>query len=181
MVVATRLEAWAAGRLLPRHVVWRCGIGARRLPGIDQAPLAVSCGLAAGLRPDLAPGAVLIPGAVSWLGRPHSSCDLEMVARLRDAAHRLGFEVVTDAMVTVDRLVRGADRGMWADKGYVGADMETARLMGGGRRVAAVRIILDTPVRDLSIVNGFWLARWSPVYARRAAAIVSGSGLVDRR
>jgi hypothetical protein len=104
-----------------------------------------------------------------------------MVARLRDAAHRLGFEVVTDAMVTVDRLVRGADRGMWADQGYVGADMETARLMGGGRRVAAVRIILDTPVRDLSIVNGFWLARWSPVYARRAAAIVSGSGLVDRR
>jgi hypothetical protein len=104
-----------------------------------------------------------------------------MVARLRDSAHRLGFEVVTDVMVTVDRLVRGTNRGIWADQGYVGADMETARLMGGGRRVAAVRIILDTPVRDLSVGNGIWLARWGPVFARRAAAVVSGSGLVDRR
>ena len=181
MVVATRLEAWAAARLLPPDVIWRCGIGARRLPGIDQAPLLISCGLAAGLRPDVTPGAVLVPGAVAWLGGPHIPCDLEMLARLRDSAHRLGFEVVTDALVTVDRLVRGADRETWADQGYVGADMETARLMGGGRRVAAVRIILDTPLRELAVRNGLWLARWGPVYARRAAAVVSGSGLVDRR
>ena len=142
--------------------------------------MAISCGLAAGLRADIAPGAVLIPGAVSWLGSPHIACDLEVLARLRDSAHRLGFEVVTDALITVDRLVRGPHRGHWADQGFAGADMETARLMGGGRRVAAVRVVLDTPVRELAIGNGFWLARWGPVYARRAAAVVSGSGLVDR-
>jgi hypothetical protein len=83
-------------------------------------------------------------------------------------------------------MVQGAGRRVWADRGCVAVDMETGLL--DVPRIAAVRVVLDTPDRELSPVwahplaavvrpdvwpEGLWLWRIAPRLARRAAAILA--------
>ena len=95
-----------------------------------------------------------------------------------------------DPTITSASIINGTERETWAEAGYVGVDMETGLLQAP--RVAAVRVVLDTPMRELSAewlnparalrnprnwAQALWLARHAPRYARRAAAVVAAAGV----
>ena len=96
------------------------------------------------------------------------------------------MEPIFDALLTSATIVNGAARLEWAARGYGAVDMETGLLAAA--RVAAVRVILDTPQRELSTdwVNpiramlkpanwpqAVWLAREAPRAAQLAARVVA--------
>jgi len=190
IVTATALEAKAVRRALPDVRVYEAGIGLSKLSGerFENVDSVISCGLAGGLRERLASGTVLIPAEV---GRPDGTvmrCDAALVAALTRAARNLGHEVLADPLLTSGSIVRGAERRIWASAGYAGVDMETGELPTP--RVAAVRVVLDTPERELRAdwlhpsralsdprnwPEALWLAREAPRYARQAAAIVAAA------
>ena len=125
------------------------GIAAARWASTGH-DLLLSCGLAGGLVDGLRTGTVVIPDAVALADGPLVDCDRDAVSRLREAATRLGHPIHDGPLVTVDHVVGGAERGRWAERGYVAVDMETATVAHRAARVAAVRIVLDTPQRELS-------------------------------
>jgi hypothetical protein len=154
--------------------------GDRPLRGI-----VISCGLAGGLRADVRTGSVLIPERVLRPDGTTLECDGELVAALRAAARSLGSAPITAPMVTSTTIVHGSLRSTWAELGYAGVDMETGLLLAP--RVAAVRVVLDTPLRELSEdwlhpstallrlrnwPQALWLSREAPRCARLAAQIV---------
>ena len=185
---ATGLENWAARRRLPRgSAVARTGV-ALRAWSPRRPRLFVSCGLAGGLDTAHAPGTIVIP---AWVGLPTGErldCHAPLVAALVAAARRLGYAPVTAPLITTPRLVTGTARHFWRARGFAAADMETGLLLSWHPYGAAARVILDTPMRDLSPV---WarpsrvlcdLRRWpeaaqiglaAPAYALRAAAVVA--------
>lgn len=186
VVTATGLETAAARKLLPAHVrVMRAGISLRnmreRLDGI-----AVSCGVAGGLRVDLPTGTVLVPR--SFL-RPDGTivhCDADLVESFLAAAHSLGHEAVDAPLLTSATFVHGPARAIWADRGYAGVDMETGLL--DAERLACVRVVLDTPGREISPAWGTpgraaidprawrdlpFLAREGPRCAQIAASVIA--------
>jgi nucleoside phosphorylase len=186
VIAATALEATAVRRAAPGVRVIETGVALARANPANLGECVVSCGLAGGLRADLASGTVLIPREVR---RPNSEmlqCDAELVDALLESARRLRIEPVTDPLLTSEQIVNGAARAQWAARGYAGVDMETGRIVAA--RVAAVRVILDTPQRELSSdwlnpsralrdprnwPQAFWLARAAPSAARLAARIVA--------
>ena len=179
LVGATAMECKALRRAVPHARIVQTGIALAAL----KEPLGdtvVSCGLAGGLRRGLPTGTVVIPREVR---RPDGSvlhCDEELTGALIRAALGLRIEPVVDPLLTADVIVNGAARGRWAALGYAAVDMETGRLRAA--RVAAVRVILDTPENELS---GDWAnplramllprnwpqARWLAKTAPRAAAL----------
>jgi nucleoside phosphorylase len=147
--------------------------------------VAISCGLAGGLRDDVPSGAVLIPAEVCSVDGERRACDPEFVQALSEAARSLGFEPMSQPLLTATSIVRGGERARWARRGFIGVDMESASLRSNA--VAAVRIVLDTPKQEISAdwerplmavlrpwnwPQAIWLARFAPGYARRAALIV---------
>jgi hypothetical protein len=93
-------------------------------------------------------------------------------------------------MLSADGVVTGAHRARWAARGFVAADMETALLAGMVARVAAVRVLIDTPRREISSawerpgraaldprnwLQGAWLARVAPRLSTRAARVVAAA------
>ncbi len=184
---ATHLETWAARRCLPRGVpVRRVGIGLRGWRSPAAADF-ISCGLAGGLAEASAPGAIVIPEWVELSSGERLRCDAPLVEALVAAARALGHEPLTGPLVTTSSVVGGPARGEWASKGFVAADMETGLLLGWHPRGAAVRVILDSPWRDLSPAwerplralrdrsawsQAAWLCRAAPACALRAAAVV---------
>ena len=187
IVVATATEAAAVRALLPGARVCETGVALATNAG-PFGDVVVSCGLAGGLRRDIAGGTVLVPREVRRLDGSTLQCDREMTEKLAEAARRLGFEPVLDPMLTSAAIVNGTERERWARAGYVGVDMETGLLQAP--RIAAVRVVLDTPAQELSTEwlnparalrnprnwgQALWLARHAPRYARRAAAVVAGA------
>ena len=80
------------------------------------------------------------------------------------------------------------EREAWASVGFAGVDMETGLI--DAPRIAAVRVVLDTPQRELSAEwveplralrsprnwpQLFWFARNAPRFARRAAQVVAAA------
>ncbi|HEY1680914.1 MAG TPA: hypothetical protein VGF98_04710 [Candidatus Tumulicola sp.] len=184
MVAATRLEANAARKEVDGVRVYETGIALVEFDGHGIAT-AISCGIAGGLREDVPSGTVLIPTETGLADGTRRACDPQWVGALIAAARALGFEPITDPMLTSDAIVRGSERARWARCGFAGVDMETALLRSDA--VAAVRVVLDTPERELSAdwirpttamlrpwnwPQALWLARFAPSYARRAAQIV---------
>jgi len=200
VVAATRVEARAAQRALGgAAAVVEVGValsrvrardGAASPPGLPLPPstwegAVVTCGVAGALRP-LPVGTVLVPERV---GRPDGStlaCDPELVAALVAAAHRLGLAPERGPLLTADHLVVGGERRRWAEHGYVAVDMETGLVPA--RRLAAVRVVLDGPDRELdpawhgarwppgrpsALRQLPWLAWEAPRCARRAAAVLA--------
>jgi 4-hydroxy-3-methylbut-2-enyl diphosphate reductase len=120
-------------------------------------------GTAAGIDPDLRPGDVVV--ATEVVGDGAVQGDGEAGGVLCPAApllagelRRAGLRVRTGKIVTVDHLVRGADRERLARDGAVAADMESALLAeaakgtgeaGGGRPFAVIRAISDVPGQPL--------------------------------
>jgi hypothetical protein len=108
----------------------------------------VTCGISGSLRSDIETGTVHIPERVlrpdgTWL-----TCDEDLTAALIAAATRLGLTPLTEPLLTSATLVTGPERRRWADEGCAGVDMETGRVEAA--RLAAVRVVLDTPDRELS-------------------------------
>jgi hypothetical protein len=161
------------------------GVALSRANNRPLRGVVISCGLAGGFRADVRTGSVLVPERVL---RPDSTtlvCDGELVAALCAAARRLGLAPITAPMVTSTTLVQGSLRKSWAELGYAGVDMETGLIVAP--RVAAVRVVLDTPLRELSEdwlhpssallrprnwSQALWLSREAPRCARLAAQIV---------
>lgn len=172
-------------RALPRARVVRVGVGLSRLHGPLAGPV-VSCGLAGSLRSDVPLGSVLVPGCVLHTDGSARLCDPALVEALVAAARRLGLEPVQEPMLTSATLITGAERTAWAGRGCVAADMETGLL--DVERVASVRVVLDTPERELSAAwqrparaiwqprawaDLPWLLREGPRCARLAAAVLA--------
>lgn len=163
IVAATPTEARAvrefASRLdaADRVRVMEAGIALAKQS--DVGDIAISCGLAGGLRDDVPTGAVLIPSRVRRPDGTELECDAALVERLRAVAQELGHSVIPDPLVTSATFVHGAERALWAAQGYAGVDMETGLLRAP--HVACVRVVLDTPKREIS-----------PAWMRPATAIL---------
>lgn len=188
VIAATALEANAVRRVCPGVLVIESGVALANANPADLGSAVVSCGLAGGLREDLPTGTLLIPRAVRRPNGETLQCDPELVEALLRSARDLHLEPITDPLFTSERIVNGAERAQWAARGYAGVDMETGLIRA--LRIAAVRVILDTPQRELSCdwINpgralldprnwsqAFWLARAAPSAARLAARIVAGA------
>ena len=186
MIAATRLETWAVRRALRQGRIIEAGVGLRHLRANDLGEAVVSCGLAGGVRPGLPTGSVVIPKRVLRTDGEWVTCDPFLVDVLVGAARELGLEPELGAIGTAVAIVRGTARESWAERGCAAVDMETGLLTAP--RIAAVRVILDTPERDLSEVwrrpasafvrpaswrEALWLLREAPRCAGRAAAVVA--------
>lgn len=186
VLAATRLEERAVRRALgdAKIRVVRSGVG--RGGCFNDA--VISCGLAGGLRSGVPPGTVVIAGEIVRPNGDRVACDSELVTKLNEAARALGVKALTAPIVTAATLVRNAARAAWAEQGFAAADMESGLIFAP--KLAAVRVILDTPERELS--EGWtrpfsfffsphmwrelpWLASAAPSYARAAAEIVARS------
>jgi hypothetical protein len=187
LIVATALEYKPLRRAMPDAHIVQAGIALERLDG-KLGETVVSCGLAGGLRADLPTGALLIPREVR---RPNGStlrCDGALVDVFAQSARLLGIEPVFDPLLTADHIVHGAARAEWAAQGYAGVDMETGLI--DAPRVAAIRVVLDTPQHEISAdwrspllailkpwnwSQAFWLAREAPRAATLSARVVAGA------
>lgn len=193
MVTALRLEERAVQRRAPGVRVVRGGVSLEKLVARGGAgaqgctPLLLSVGLAGGLRADHPPGVVVIPDRVdsdagSW------TTDQLWTTALRAAARRLDLAVVAGPLVETALIVTGPARASWAARGYVAADMESASIAALATRFAALRVVLDTPEREISPrwrrpvraavdprlwSQGLWLMRTAPRLANRAAAVLA--------
>jgi hypothetical protein len=171
---------------LPGMLVTQAGIALARPPADGYGEIAISCGLAGGLQRDLPSGTVLIPHRVERGDGTSVTCDPELVAALLQGARALGVRPNDGAMLTSAVLLRGAARASAGGRGFSGVDMETASI--GAERLAAVRVVLDTPQRELSLAWANppsvlwhpaawlelpWLAREGPRCARLAARVIA--------
>ena len=188
IVAATAIEARAVRRRAPGARVLESGVALSRVRDSEPLDVAISCGLAGGLRDDLPTGTILIPDAVRTAQGESIACDVPWVARLRAAARSLGHDCIDLPLLTSGTLVTGDERAHWAQRGFAGVDMETAAL--AATRIAAVRVILDTPQRELSAewlhpmrallrpsnwAQAFWLAREAPRCSDLAARVVAAA------
>lgn len=168
VVAATSLEARAVRRHVRGVRVVESGIGLALLQPGESFRVAIDCGLAGGLG-DLPTGTILIPDDACTAQGAWRTCDREWTGRLRDAARALGHECVAAPLLTSDTLITGNERSVWARKGFAGADMETAWIATD--RLAAVRVVLDTPDRES-------LARMARSGARASSPAELATGVV---
>lgn len=148
VLAATALELRAVRRRVRGCELIECGVSLSNVHGIPGVDIAITCGLSGGLRDDVPTGALVIPYAVYRANGEVRACDPAWTQRLRAAAAHLGYTVVDSPLLTSERLVTGNERARWAKEGFAAVDMETALLPL--ERIAAVRVILDTPKNELS-------------------------------
>jgi hypothetical protein len=148
IVAATRFE-WAVGRAVTRDAPLVHG-GVAGVPRLPPGSMVLSVGLCGALRRDLAPGTLVVPRQVGIAGGRHPTDEMCSMA-LVGAARAQGIQPVEEDLVTTVAVVSGADRDHWAAEGYAAADMETGLLIAAGYRVAAARVVLDSPDRELPV------------------------------
>ena len=149
-----RVEGWAIRRGARSCEVLRTGVGRRRARAasgrIGHAPgdaVAVA-GFAGALSSELLPGDVVVATEVRGAGEAVPCPAAELVAAM---LRRAGLRVHLGPVVSVPRIAGGAERARLAETGAIAVDMESAWLARGcaGRPWAVVRVIVDTPDRDL--------------------------------
>ncbi|MBO0713243.1 MAG: 4-hydroxy-3-methylbut-2-enyl diphosphate reductase [Acidimicrobiales bacterium] len=198
-----RLEASALGRGAPSSRVVRTGGGARRArraaaqieagqfetaqigtaqigtgqfeTGQQPTAAVAIAGFCGGLDERLSPGDVIV--ASELMGPGSGRVPLPSAALLGVALRRRGLRVHQGPLVTVDHLVRGAERRELAEQGALAVDMESGVLapaLVAGAPLAVVRVVVDTPARELlrpgTLRNGL---------AARAALRSVGAALSD--
>jgi len=175
VIAPLRIECAAVRRGLPGALVLRSGMGAARarstalracrIPA-DAVAVAGFCGAVAG---GLRAGDVVVASEVRG-PTGVTPCESGPVVA---ALAALGLERVhVGPVASADHLVRGAERAALAREGALAADMESAWLApaAAGKPFAVLRVVLDTPTRELyrplaTLAGGF--AAWQAL--RRAA------------
>ena len=190
VVVATRTEERAVRRAAPQFRVHRAGVSLRQWNHAIATPVVISAGLAGGLDSGTPTGTVVVASHVALADGERVVCDPVWIDALVSAARKLGLPVITGGIVTAKSLVTGAAREQWARSGYLAADMESGLLIGRAPRVAALRVLLDTPNRELSPrwehplrasldprrwPEAVWLFRTAPALALRAARVLAAA------
>ena len=190
VVVATRTEESAVRRVAPQFRVQRAGVSLRDWNSSIATPVVISAGLAGGVNPGNASGTVVVASHVALDDGERVACDPMWVEALTSAARSLGLPVINGGIVTVESLVTGPARERLARSGYVAADMESGLLIGRAERVVALRVLLDTPDRELSPRwehpvrasldprlwrEAVWLFRTAPELAQRAARVLAAA------
>jgi uridine phosphorylase len=189
-ICAMGVEAWGVRRRA-RHVrVVQVGIGGR--PPAPMLGIVISAGLCGGLLPDQKPGMVVIPTQVVDERGVIHACDPGVVAALERAARYLRLAVVSGSLISTTGMITGAARGRWAGRGHVAVDMESAAAAETAQRFAALRVILDTPSRELSAAwaaparavrqpsnwsEAIWLGINAPRFALRVGAVLEAAFL----
>jgi 4-hydroxy-3-methylbut-2-enyl diphosphate reductase len=160
-----RFEAWALrrGATRPRVVVTGMGRrraidGGRRLRELayrDRRMALAIAGVGGGLRRDGEPGTVVVADEVRTADGSRPPVSLPGASVVAAALRRRGLAVVVGPVVSSPRLVHGAARLDLAATGAVAVDMESAWLLDAigtkndPRRFAVVRVLVDTPTREL--------------------------------
>lgn len=154
VIAPLRIERAAVRRGLPEALVLRSGMGAARAratalvaAGISADAVAVAgfCGAVAG---GLRAGDVVVASEVRGPDGVTPCSSGAIVAALA----ALGIERVhVGPLACVDHLVHGAQRGLLAGAGVLAVDMESAWLApaAAGRPFAVLRVVLDTPAREI--------------------------------
>ena len=175
VIAPLRIERAALRRGLPDVPVLRCGMGAARAratalvaAGISADVVAVA-GFCGAVGDDLRAGDVVVASEVRGPEGITRCASGPVVAALAT----LGTErVQVGPVACVDHLVYGRQRAVLAGEGVLAVDMESAWLApaAAGRPFAVVRVVLDTPAREIyrpaaTLVGG--LRAWRAL--RRAA------------
>ena len=185
------VEAWGVRRRARDVRVVQVGIGGR--PAAELPGIVISAGLCGGLLPEQTPGMVVIPSqVVDEQGVTHA-CDPAVVAALERAARYLRLPVASGSLIsTVGDGDRRAERATWAERGHVAVDMESAAAAESAQRFGVLRVILDTPSRELSDAwaeparairhpsnwsEAIWLGINAPRYALRVGAVLEAAFL----
>lgn len=169
------------------HVV-QTGVALSEITTREFGDEVITCGVAGGLTRALKTGAVVVPDEVIMAGGERIACDRALSDRLVAAAEQLGHRVNQGLLLTSATLLTGPARDQWASAGCVAVDMETGFIRAP--RIAAVRVILDTPEREISDTwlrpasaltrpaiwpQALWLWREAPRCAQLAADIVAAA------
>ncbi|MGF1425915.1 1-hydroxy-2-methyl-2-butenyl 4-diphosphate reductase [Kitasatospora sp. LaBMicrA B282] len=162
---ALRPEEWAlrggdwANALGGPPVLARTGMGPARAGQAVSTLLAAApqgygavlmTGFCAALAPGTSPGEVVVADSVHCASGRSLTTDLPAV--LAGKLTGLGLPVRTGPLFTADRVVRGHQRRMLHRRGLLAVDMESAAVfdrLPAGLPVAAVRVVVDTPEREL--------------------------------
>jgi 4-hydroxy-3-methylbut-2-enyl diphosphate reductase len=102
----------------------------------------------------LQPGDVIVGESLvahDELGAPSGSHALAGTRLLAAALTRAGLHTHTGPLSSIDHIARGDERAALAAFGALGVDMESAWLVPAtrGRPAAVVRVVVDTPAREL--------------------------------
>ena len=189
-VCAMSIEAWGVRRRARHLRVVRVGIGGK--PPSGMTGIVISAGLCGGLLPDQTPGTVVIPRQVVDEHGVSHACDPGVVAALERAAAYLRLPVASGSLISTSAMVTGPERGTWAGRGHVAVDMESAGIAESAGRFAVLRVILDTPSRELSSAwaeparairqpanwsEAIWLGINAPRYSLRVGAVLEAAFL----
>jgi 4-hydroxy-3-methylbut-2-en-1-yl diphosphate reductase len=133
-------------------------------------------GFCGALDPTLRPGDLVVASELRGSGEP-VACPTSTL--LAGALRRRGLSVHEGPLVSMSRLVRGAERGRLRATGAIAVEMESAWLAAAaaGRPLAVVRAVVDTPGRELhdplALAGGVGRAFRS---LREAAGVLSAWG-----
>ena len=154
VITPLRIERAVVRRGLPGAPVLRSGMGAYRARSaalaatrIPVAAVAVAgfCGAVAG---GLQAGDVVVASEVRGPAGTTACESASVVAALA----AIGIDRVhVGPIASVDHLVRGAERAVLAAEGALAVDMESAWLApaAAGRPFAVLRVVVDTPAREV--------------------------------
>jgi Phosphorylase superfamily len=176
---ALRLEARAVRRGLVRAPAVVVGYRARRAARLPDCRAVAVVGFGGALDDRLAPGDVVVADEIRGGGKPVPCPGARTLAA---ALAGDGLRVHVGPLVTADRVVREAERRVWAADGSRVVDMESAHVAAAlpdGVPVAALRVVVDGPghplLRPGTVTRGLTarrvLARTGPALERWAAAL----------
>ena len=179
------LEANAVRRGLtqPTSQVQRAGIGPVRAGKTAEASqggsfrAVVVMGTAAGLSAELSPGDLVVATEVT---DGTTTVALPGAIMLAGQLRRAGLRVRAGKMVTVDHLVRAAERAGLAATGAIAADMESLTLLkaAAGRPAAVIRAVSDTGIGPGMVTGG--MAALKSLRAAAAIAEKWAAAVADR-
>jgi 4-hydroxy-3-methylbut-2-en-1-yl diphosphate reductase len=171
--------------------VHRTGIGPRRATQAAKAlaelpgGALIVLGFCGALQRGLQPGEVVVAERVyAAADEGHGELDLACAGagKLAAALAEAGFSTRTAPIVSVGRLALGERREQLRREGAAAVDMESVWLAGGARTrpFAVVRVVLDTPERELLRPRMLPLALRAGAALRRAAAAIERLAMQQR-